>query len=186
MRSVSRIIVSWCEAIFALLCSTLLLCGGEGCRERTPVGPHEVPRRETRLAFRRVAGCQLPKNAENVRAIVDSGRAKAIFVRFEADQQGQKEIVEALAGDGAVARELDARELAELRHSSPTLYDRALEWQKKTGISLYVPSAIRSARLCEGSTSLPSSTSGESGDSVLYKVLIDCENGVVYVFATRD
>jgi len=150
------------------------------------MGPHEVPPREVKLRFHQVADQKLPKSAAHLRAIVNSGRATAILVRFETDRQGQDEVVAMFAEQGAVFRELDPSELAELNQPSSPLFSDARAWQDDLGIDLYVPAAIRSARVWDGTLKMPPPGPGHTDYDVLYQVLINPDSSVVYIFAASQ
>jgi len=146
-------------------------------------GPREVPPREVRLRFRQVTDRKLPKGAANLRAITGGGRAGKIFVRFEADRQGQEEVVALFTDQGAVFRSLDPGELVALKQSTSVFFDEAKGWQDELRIDLYTPASIRSARVWEGALKMPPPGPGRTGYDVLYQVLIDPHSGVVYIFA---
>jgi hypothetical protein len=188
MKRGTRIVVASCVVVWALSFLALVVLIGIGVHKvvDTGTGPREVPRREVRLRFRQVTGRKLPKSADHLRAILGNGRPGAIFVRFETDRRGQDEVAATLAGEGAMGRELDPGELAELKQSPSALFERAVAWQGELGVDLYEPSSIRSAQVWEGRLKLPSPRPGQTGDDLLYQVLIDHDSGVVYVFAARE
>jgi hypothetical protein len=126
---------------------------------------------------------KLPKDATNLRAIAGGGRSGKIFVRFEADRQGQDDVVALFAGQGAVFRALDPGELAALQQPTSAFFAEARTWQDELGIDLYAPASIRSARVWEGALKMPPPGPGHTGYDVLYQVLIDPDSGVVCIFA---
>ena len=184
-RSRHRVLLA--SAVVGVFCLTALAYVGMTFPETgSGMGPRIVPPGEIRLAFRQVTGLRLPESASDVRALVDSGRATAIFVRFEADREGQGEIVTALAGAGVVPRALEPHEVDALRQPSSAFFALAVAWQGELGVHLYEPAAIRSAHVLEGQLTRPPSVPGQPGGRLPYKMLIDDESGVVYLFAGRD
>ena len=184
-RSLHSVLLASAVVVGVFCLTVLAYVGMTFPKTGSGMGPRAVPPGEVRLRFRQVTGLRLPKSANNVRALVDSGRATAIFVRVEADRAGQDEIVMALAGAGVVPRALEPHEVDALRQPSSAFFGQVVAWQSEQGVRLYEPAAIRAAHVLEGQVTLAPSAPGQPGDILPYKMLIDDESGVVYLLVGK-
>ncbi len=142
-------------------------------RDTAPVmGPQEVPAYFIKLSFKNLTGRPLPKRAGGIRAIGNSGRAEAVFVRFETDVEGMDYVLETFGGTQEGVADVDSSEFAELRSSSTSVFAEAAGWQDDLGISLYDQASLESAYIFESES-----------EGTRYKVLIDRQDRTVYIFA---
>lgn len=154
--------------LLALLTAAVLLD-----RATAPaMGPREVPAHMVKLAFKGLTGRQLPKKAGSIRALGNSGRAEAIFVRFETNAEGMDYVLEIFGGAQDGLAEIDSSKLVELRRSSTSVFADAAGWQDELGISLYDQASIESACIFE-----------RQFEGTRHKVLIDRQSRTVYMFA---
>jgi hypothetical protein len=119
-----------------------------------------------------VAGRQLPERPVDAHGVTNSGRAEAIFVRFETDAEGMAYVLETFGGAENDPAALDSNGLAELKKSSTNMFAEAASWQDELGLSLYDQASLESACLFESEL-----------EGIGHKVLIDRQSGTVYLFA---
>ena len=138
-------------------------------------GVRELPPGLTRPAFRAVTGRELPPMASGLRGIFSGGVDPGIFVRFETDPAGIEYTLEAFAGPSAKLTSFRADVGSIPRPLIPAVFPVASTWEKKVGTSLFDQDSIGDGRILE----CPAGVGQPQG----YKIFIDDERGLVYIYA---
>ncbi|MFB0525448.1 MAG: hypothetical protein ACETVZ_07885 [Phycisphaerae bacterium] len=132
--------------------------------------PRELPPRLIRPAFKFITGWELPRNADNLRAIFRGGRARNIFVRFDTDSDGISYIESVVNKAGGSFEAFDADKLKLLKKAGFSLFPEVSRWQKKIGVCLFDQDSIDSGRMFVYHSGL--------------NIVIDDQRVTVYILAT--
>ncbi len=137
--------------------------------------PRELPTRQIRPIFYRLAQQELPQKADGLRAIFLGGRDQTIFVRFQTDSEGLAYILEKFGGTGVVSATYDGESI--IYDDASIIYDGNIAYtpasgtailttlfqaQKRLGIYIFDPDFFKSVRML----SKPGHPRGIPGHSV--------------------
>ena len=140
------------------------------------IKPHELPDRLIRPAFRGIAGQELPKRADGLRAIFQGGRDPSVFIRFETDSYGIDYIKRSFTKPGSRATHYDTVTFKELKMSGFSVFSVVSRWQDEIGICLFDLEFIESGLEIR-------SASGPGAPNQQYHVFIDDKRSIVYIRA---
>lgn len=138
--------------------------------------PLELPARLIRPAFRGIAGQELPKRADGLRAIFEGGRDPSVFVRFETDTEGIDYIKRVFNKPGSRSTYYDTDTFKELKMSGVSFFSVVSQWQDEIGICIFDLESIESGLEIY-------SASGPGAPDQQYHIFIDDKRNIVYIRA---
>jgi len=116
---------------------------------------------------------------DDLRCLIYGGRDPAIFLRFRTDSKGIEYMTEAFSRPDVDSKTVhpNAIDASSLPPSGAPLFLHASAWQEDLGVHLFDRESVESGRVLE----YRARASHPDG----FQILIDDENGLVYVYAYR-
>ena len=138
-------------------------------------GIRELPLKFVRPAFRFSGNCELPSEAHDLRGIFRGGLDPAIFVRFQTDDRGLEAVLEIFSGPAVVSQTFvpGSTDMPPTRYGG--MFPQPALWEEKIGVHLFDQESTKSGRVLE----LVPDLAKPDG----YKVFIDDDSGMVYIYA---
>jgi len=143
----------------------------------------EIPPGKASRIFTMVAGHELPRRKEDLRAVLWDTMDPAIFVRFRSDADGTAYIIRTFGGADAKPVMLDAEALRRQGEAGWKPFWELEDAEKKWGVPhLFDMGQVKSALSL---VTMVGADPFSHGVHRTYRILIDTENNVVYMMAIR-